>query len=175
MSASSLLHNKVSSCITEKSWWLYFLESPSLHGEPRFLLCKKVNTAVTLMRLSKNPISLNLNWKYPYDLRMYYDTHIHTFSNVSTEETYELWPRQGQRVALLHKLWPPNIISYWKELILLREIADSRLRAESEQDEDTTSCHHYQVRKVLSVLSKEPRSQLKKAPLGEELDNFGHQ
>lgn len=124
------------------------------------------------MRLSKTPISLNLNWKYPYDLRIYYDTHIHTFPNVSTEETYEWWPMQDQWMALLHKLWPPNIISYWKELILPREIADSGLRAESEQDEVTTSCHNHKSWEVFSVLSKEPRSQLKKPPLGEGLDNW---
>ena len=74
--------------------------------------------------------------------------------------------------ALLHKMWLPNIISCWKELMPLREIADSKSMLGNEQDEALTSCHNYKQRKLSSVLSKEPRSQFEKALLGQSLGNW---
>ena len=67
------------------------------------------------------------------------------------------------------KLWPPGIISCWKELMLLREIVNYRSRARNEQGEATTSCHNYKAGRWSSVLSKEPTW---KVSPGQGLDNW---
>lgn len=138
------------------------------------MLYKKVDIDVTLMRLSKNPISLNL--QYQYDFMIYFNTHTHTracahYLMCPLQKPMNNHQHRCNEWALLHKMWLPNIISCWKELMPLREIADSKSMLGNEQDEALTSCHNYKQRKLSSVLSKEPRSQFEKALLGQSLGN----
>lgn len=75
-------------------------------------------------------------------------THMHTDTPVCPQK--KLMNSEQQRSSehpCCTKLWPPNVISCWKELVLLREIVSYRSRARNEQGEATTSCHNYKAGK----------------------------
>ena len=97
-------------------------------------------------------------------------THMHTHSPVCPQKKLMNSEQQkSNEHPYCTKLWPPSVISCWKELVLLREIVNYRSRARNEQGESTISCHNYKAGKWSSVLSKDPTWNV--SP-GQGLDNW---
>lgn len=85
--------------------------SPSLcPWGPRLLVLKKEDTYMIWKKVSKNPVTLNLNWKLYYEFTSYFIIKYINPPKVSRNMT--------NRVAIsiwVPRLWSSNIISYYEK------------------------------------------------------------